>query len=502
MITVVRSMGLNGIHGFGVTIECALSGGLPRMDIVGLPDTAVKEAAARVRSAIKSAGLKFPASRITINLAPAWARKEGTLYDLPIFLAICAAEGSIPALPEDCAFIGELSLMGEVRTVRGALPMALAAASEGVKKLFVPEDNAPEAAYAEGVEIYPVHDTAQLIAHLRGESLISPAETKSYEAKYDCELDFSQVVGQENVKRALEIAAAGGHNVLMCGSPGSGKSMLAKRLPSILPAMDRREALETTEIHSIMGLTGRENPVVSSRPFRAPHHTVSAMALAGGSSKPKPGEVSLAHNGVLFLDEFPEFRKDALEVLRQPMEDGQVTVSRTSGSETYPSRFMLVCAMNPCKCGWYGHPSGRCTCTEKSVEQYVSKISGPLLDRIDIFVDVPSVEFAAISQRPESETSADIRRRVESAREIQRRRYGDSGTVSNAHMNGDEIKKYCALDEKCTALMQGAFDRLGLTARSFDKILRVARTIADLEGAENIQLNHLAEAIQYKTRNK
>ncbi len=499
MVTEIRSMGLSGIRGYGVTIECALSGGLPAIDVVGLPDTAVREARERVRSAIKANGLKFPASRITINLAPAWAKKEGTLYDLPILLAILTAAGDIKPIEKGSAFVGELSLGGELRPVRGALSMALAAEREGIKKLFLPEENAPEAAFAENVEVYPVTDVAQLLAHLRGEEEIPPARPRVYEPCEEFGVDFSQVVGQENVKRALEIAAAGGHNVLMSGSPGSGKSMLAKRIPSILPAMSREEALETTEIHSIVGLTDRDMPIINMRPFRAPHHTVSPTAISGGGSRPKPGEASLAHNGVLFLDELPEFHKDALEVLRQPMEDGQITISRVAGAETYPCRFMLVCAMNPCKCGWYGHPSGRCTCSENAVKQYRSRISGPMLDRIDIFIDVPSVEFSALSQRPDSETSGDIRARVNAARRLQEERYEGTGVHCNAHMTGEQIKKYCALDDRGTALMKGAFDRLGLTARSFDKILKVARTIADMDGSENIQMQHLAEAIQYKS---
>ena len=498
MVSKIRSLGIKGIGGYEVSVECFLSSGLPSFDIVGLPDTAVKEARDRVRAAIKNTGLSFPVSRLTINLAPADTKKGGTTYDLPMLLAILAANGAIKAPTEDCAFFGELGLTGEVRPVRGSLPMALAARRAGVKKLFVPADNAPEASFAEGVEVYPVKTVGELIKHMSGEAPLLPIEIPTLEDISVHMADFSEVKGQENVKRALEVAAAGGHNILLVGPPGAGKSMLAKRLPSILPDMSGAEALETTEIHSVMGLTSRENPLVTRRPFRAPHHTLSSSAMAGGAQL-QPGEISLAHNGVLFLDELPEFHRDVLEVMRQPLEDGKVTISRSTGNATYPASFMLVCAMNPCKCGWYGHPSGRCTCSESSVRKYHSKLSGPLIDRIDIVVEVPALEFDELRIKKPAEKSEDIKKRVNKARLTQRRRFESAGFDCNARMEQKQLREFCELSDECEKLMKMAFERMGLTARSYDRILRVARTIADLDGAESISPNHLAEAIQYRT---
>ena len=499
MLATIRSLGVKGVGGYGVSVEVFVSNGLVNFDIVGLPDTAVKEARERVRAAIKSNGFKFPVSRVTVNLAPADTKKAGTVYDLPIMLGILAATGIIKQPRPHTAFFGELSLNGELRPVNGALPMAVAAAREGVRELFVPADNAQEAAYADGVAVYPVSNVSELIAHLRGEFLIKPMaapELCADDLRYP---DFSDVKGQENVKRAMEIAAAGGHNILMVGPPGAGKSMMSKRLPGILPDMTKEEMLRSTEIYSVAGLTGKNNPIIATRPFRAPHHTVSPTALSGGGTVPRPGEISLAHNGVLFLDELPEFRKDVLEVLRQPLEDGEVTVSRVAGSETFPSNFMLVCAMNPCKCGWYGHPSGRCRCSANEVRAYHSRISGPLLDRIDIIVEAPALEYEELKNRAPAESSAEIKKRVNKARARQQERFAGTDIASNADMNTKALNTYCVLTPECEELMHQAFDRMGLTARSYDRILRVARTIADLEGAEDIGAEHIAEAIQYRT---
>ena len=499
MLATIRSLGVKGIGGYGVSVEVFVSNGLVNFDIVGLPDAAVKEARERVRAAIKSNGFKFPVSRVTVNLAPADTKKAGTVYDLPILLGILAATGVIRQPSPDCAFFGELSLNGTLRPVNGALPMALSAAREGIRELYVPADNALEASYAEGVTVYPVENVSELISHMRGEFRIKETEPPELDPAAVRYPDFSDVKGQENVKRAMEIAAAGGHNILMVGPPGAGKSMMSKRLPGILPDMTREEMLKSTEIYSVAGLTGKNNPIISARPFRSPHHTVSSTAISGGGTIPRPGEISLAHNGVLFLDELPEFRKDVLEVLRQPLEDGEITVSRVAGTETFPANFMLVCAMNPCKCGWYGHPSGRCRCSPNEVRAYHGRISGPLLDRIDIIVEAPALEYEELKNRAPAESSADIKRRVDAARLIQRRRFEGSNILSNAGMSTKALNAYCALTPDCEQLMHDAFDRMGLTARSYDRILRVARTIADLEGEESIGAMHIAEAIQYRT---
>ena len=499
MLATIRSLGVKGVGGYSVSAECFVSNGLFNFDIVGLPDAAVKEARERVRAAIKANGFKFPVSRVTVNLAPADTKKAGTVYDLPIMLGILAATAVIKQPAADCAFFGELSLNGELRPVRGALPMALAAAREGIQHLFVPADNAEEASYAQGVKVYPVENIAQLIAHLRDEVKIRPMLYKDIAVSSASYPDFSDVKGQENVKRAMEIAAAGGHNILMVGPPGSGKSMMSKRLPGILPDMSREEMLTSTEIYSVAGLTGKDKPIVAERPFRSPHHTVSSVAMSGGGTMPRPGEISLAHNGVLFLDELPEFRKDVLEVLRQPLEDGEVTISRVAGTVTYPSNFMLVCAMNPCKCGWYGHPSRRCRCTPNEVRSYHNRISGPMLDRIDIIVEAPALEYSELRGNEEAECSADIKARVNFARDIQLKRFEGTDLNCNADMGPKELRTYCKLSADCEELMREAFDKMGLTARSYDRILRLARTIADLAGADNIELMHIAEAIQYRT---
>ena len=499
--TTIRSLGVQGIRGYAVTAECYASHGVHSIfDIVGLPDVAVREARERVRAAVKSRGFRFPPGRVTVNLAPADTRKGGTLYDLPVFLAVLTATEQLPVPPEDCAFFGELSLDGHLRPVNGALSMALAAHRAGIRRLFVPLENASEAAFAEELEVYGVPDVGALLAHLSGEALLSPTPAPPLGDAALTIADFADVKGQEDVKRALEVAVAGGHNVLLSGPPGAGKSMLASRLPGILPAMTRAEIMETTEVHSIAGLTSPENPIVSVRPFRSPHHTISSSGLSGGGTNPRPGEISLANNGVLFLDELPEFNRQTLEVLRQPLETGEVTISRASGTETFPSRFMLVCAMNPCKCGWYGHPSGRCTCSESAVRAYRQRISGPLLDRMDITVKVRSLEYDELREGPAGESSAAIRARVEKAREIQRKRLAGTGETVNARLSGELLRSSCRLDAASEAMLRAAYDRLGLTARSYDKVLRVARTIADLAGSEEIAAPHVAEALQYRAR--
>lgn len=499
MYSKVSSFGVSGVGGYEVSLEVYISGGMPVFEIVGLPDAAVKEARERVRAAIKNNGFRFPVSRITVNLAPADKKKAGTVYDLPMLIGILAASGDLQAPDKNCAFIGELSLTGEVRPVTGVLPMAIAAQRAGVENFFVPVENAREAAFADGVNVYPVKTVRELVEHLRGDALIDRAERPDMGALDVTMPDFADVKGQENVKRAFEIAAAGGHNILIVGPPGAGKSMMAKRLPGILPDMSREEMIESTEIHSVAGLTSAAQPIISTRPFRAPHHTVSAAGLSGGGTTPKPGEISLAHNGVLFLDELPEFQRDALEVLRQPLEDGVVTVSRVAGSVTFPSRFMLVCAMNPCRCGWYGHPSGKCRCSANDVRRYHSRISGPLLDRIDIIVEVPALEYDELKRKAPAEASSEIKKRVDAARKIQRERFKGDGTMCNAHIESRTLREVCAVSEEGEQLMHQAFDAMHLSARSYDRILRVARTIADLAGSERIESEHIAEAIQYRT---
>jgi len=503
LLSKINSASVFGIEAYPVEVEVDVREGLPMFNVVGLPDTAVQESRERVRSAIKNSEFDFPLQRITVNLAPADIKKEGPVFDLPIAIGILAASGQVKTnVLSEYLIIGELSLDGSVKPISGVLPIALMASKNDKKKLLVPHENAQEAAIINDVDVFPVYSLLQIIEFLNEKITIKKLRVdidKIFQKISNNKVDFSEIKGQKHAKRALEVAAAGSHNVIMIGPPGSGKTMLARRLPTILPSLTLEESIEITKLYSIANLLPAHTPLITERPFRAPHHTISNSGLIGGGKIPKPGEISLSHYGVLFLDELPEFSRNALESLRQPLEDGIVTISRSLNSVTYTSSFMLVASLNPCPCGFYGDPIKNCTCSSSQIIKYRSKISGPLLDRIDIHIEVPRISFREIEEKDKIETSLSIRERVEKARKIQLKRFIKDNIYSNAQMSRKQIEKYCFIDENGKDLLFKAMEKLNLSTRAYDRILKVARTIADLEGTDKINLSHLSEAIQYRS---